>query len=100
MSTVSTRPPGLLRGWRLTTYLETTRAGLSLSPGSPLLRVGCYTGIHRIGTFFSQQRNNRGRLAVAIRQRNVLEVGQRHAEHRGQHGERGPQRARVAVRDL
>ena len=101
MSTVSTRPPGLLRGWRLTTYLETPRAGRTLSPGSPLLRVGCYTrNSHNRNTFFTRAKQSRpprrgGSGAKPARTRAAATP--RPAAERG---ERGPQRARVAVRDL
>src|SRR3954453_14676276 len=97
MSTVSTRPPGLLRGWRLTTYLETPRAGRTLSPGSPSCGSGCYTRIHNFGTLFSHQRNGRGRLAVPIREHHLLERGQRQAELSGDRGERGRERPPIAV---
>src|SRR5881227_2530089 len=97
MSTVSTRPPGLLRGWRLTTYLETPRAGRTLSPGSPSCGSGCYTRIHKFGTLFSHQRNDRGRLAVPVSERHLLELRQWKGELRGQHRDRGPQCTAVAV---
>src|SRR4051794_22335534 len=100
MSTVSTRPPGLLRGWRLTTYLETPRAGRTLSPGSPSCGSGCYTRIHNFGTLFSHQRNDRGGLTVPVLERHLLERGHRNPEFRGEHRDGRPQRPGVAVGHL
>src|SRR4029450_1186496 len=84
----------------LRTYLETPRARANGSPGSPSCGHGCYTGYRKIETQSSQDRNGRGGIAVAVRDRHLLEPPEGHTWLHRDCRQGGGQRPRVPVGDL